>query len=101
MEQIERINVMEALLDQAAAAVKGLEQALDQYETAQTALRSLGEYLGSEEWMEDYEADEAGKLPADLKRGVLSQDTVYDLLTEDQDQAARMLDIVASRLRQG
>lgn len=28
----------------------------------------------------DYEADEAGLLPADLKRGVLSQDGIDDLL---------------------
>ena len=101
MDQIERIQVMEALLDQAAAAVHGLGEALDAYESAQTALRSLGEYLASEEWIADYEADEAGQLPADLKCGVLSQDAVYDLLAEDQDQAARMLDIVAGRLRQG
>ena len=101
MDQIERIQVMEALLDQASAAVQGLGEALDAYESAQTALRSLGEYLASEEWIADYEADEAGQLPADLKRGVLSQDAVYDLLAEDQNQAARMLDIVASRLRQG
>lgn len=101
MTQIERIKVMEALMDQAAAAVKGLEQALDQYEAAQTALRSLGEYLGSEEWIEDFEADEAGNLPADLKRGVLSEDGIYNLLADDQDQAARMLELVASRLRKG
>ena len=101
MDQIERIQVMEALLDQASAAVQGLGEALDAYEAAQVALRSLGEYLASEEWISDYEADEAGELPADLKRGVLSQDAVYDLLAEDQDQAARMLDIVAGRLRQG
>ncbi len=101
MDQIERIQVMEALMDQAAAAVKGLEEALDQYEAAQTALRSLGEYLGSEEWIEDFDDDAAGKLPADLKRGVLSEDGIYDLLSEDQEQAARMLDIVAGRLRRG
>ena len=29
---------------------------------------------------EDYEADERGELPPDLKRGVLSQDALYDLL---------------------
>ena len=42
----------------------------------------LEEYYSSGEWREDYEADEAGLLPADLKRGVLSQDGVFDLLTE-------------------
>ena len=42
----------------------------------------LDEYYTSGEWQEDYEADEAGLLPADLKRGVLSQDGLYDFLTE-------------------
>ena len=33
-------------------------------------------------WRQDYEADEAGALPENLKRGVLSQDALYDLLAE-------------------
>ena len=50
------------------------------YETAAFAeetrmkVRLLDEYYTSGEWQEDYEADEEGLLPADLKRGVLSQD---------------------------
>ena len=30
--------------------------------------------------LEDYEADERGEFPPDLKRGVLSQDALFDLL---------------------
>jgi hypothetical protein len=33
-----------------------------------------------------YEADERGELPPDLKRGVLSQDALYDLLEEKHDR---------------
>lgn len=44
-------------------------------------LAILDEYYTSGEWREDYEADEAGLLPKDMKRGVLSQDGVYDLLS--------------------
>ena len=36
------------------------------------------------DWRKDFEADEAGKLPQDLKRGVLSEDGLYDLLTDYQ-----------------
>ena len=43
-------------------------------------LRLLEEYYTSGQWREDYEADENGELPPDLKRGVLSQDALYDLL---------------------
>ncbi|MBR4815466.1 MAG: DUF4298 domain-containing protein, partial [Paludibacteraceae bacterium] len=35
-------------------------------------------------WRADFEADEKGKLPADLKRGVLSEDGLWDLLEEYQ-----------------
>lgn len=42
----------------------------------------LEAYYTSGEWREDYEADEREELPPDLKRGVLSQDALYDLLEE-------------------
>ena len=43
---------------------------------------ALREYMDSGLWLSDYEADERGELPAELKRGVLSQDGLYDLLSE-------------------
>ena len=36
------------------------------------------------EYQEDFEADERGELPKDLKRGVLSEDALYDLLEETE-----------------
>ena len=43
-------------------------------------LRILEAYYTSGEWRDDYEADERGEIPPDMKRGVLSQDALYDLL---------------------
>ena len=43
-------------------------------------LEQLAAYYESPEWRRDYEADEEGLLPRELKRGVLSQDGVYNLL---------------------
>ena len=43
-------------------------------------LRILDDYYTSGQWLKDYEADEQGLLPYDLKRGVLSQDALYELL---------------------
>ena len=43
---------------------------------------ALREYMDSGLWLSDYEADERGELPKDLKRGVLSEDGLYNLLTE-------------------
>lgn len=40
----------------------------------------LQKYYQSGDWLADFEADEAGLLPKDMKRGVLSEDGLNDLL---------------------
>ena len=37
-------------------------------------------------WLSDFEADEAGELPEDLCRGVLSEDGIYNVLEEYEEQ---------------
>ena len=90
MNQIERIERMERYLNESEQAVKALSDALEQYEAAQKVLKKLSDYYGSTLWMKDYEDDEAGKLPEGLKRGVLSEDAVYDLLTDHHELVLRM-----------
>ena len=88
--QVERIKKMESYLDESGAAIAELNEALAKYERIQNKYYRLEDYYGSKKWMNDFEADEAGKLPADLKRGVLSEDAVYDLITEHKELMARM-----------
>ena len=85
MEQIERIRQMELRMERAAKAVMELSAALDNYEAVQDDIAALEQYYGSEEWKQDYAADEAGLLPADLKRGVLSEDGIWNLLSDVRD----------------
>ena len=68
MDIIERITHMEALFDRA------LETRIISAE--------LRDYYTGGQWLLDYEADERGELPADLKRGVLSQDGLWNLMEE-------------------
>ena len=82
MEQIARIEHMERQLEVAERAVKRLKEALEEYEAAQEALQELEAYYGSEEWKQDFADDDAGLLPKELKRGVLSEDTIWNLLEE-------------------
>ena len=42
----------------------------------------MSDYHGSKQWRKDFEADEQGLYPEDLKRGVLSEDGVYNLLEQ-------------------
>ena len=92
-EQIERIARMEKALDEAAQAVAGLSSALEGYQAALPQIRELADYMDSGAWLQDYDADRAGKLPKQLKRGVLSEDALYDLLTEAKHLRSRLQDL--------
>lgn len=89
-EQIERIGKMERRLERASAAVKRLSAALDKWEEAQADIAAIDEYYGSSDWRKDFEDDEAGLLPADLKRGVLSEDGIWNLLTDCKEMKQRL-----------
>ena len=89
-QQIARIRKMERHLRTALAAVKRLEGALDKWAAAQEAIAALDEYYGSKAWRQDYADDEAGRLPADLSRGVLSEDGIWNLLTDCQELKNRL-----------
>ena len=82
MEQIERITQMERKMERAAMAVLNLSAALEEYEAVQGDIITLSEYYGSAEWKQDFDDDEAGKLPTGLKRGVLSEDGIWNLLED-------------------
>ena len=98
MTQVERIKQMEEYLDASAAAVEKLGAALDAYEAVLKQFKKLSDYYGSSRWMKDFEADEAGKLPRDLKRGVLSEDAVYDLIIENRELVVRMMKTASREL---
>ena len=70
LDRIERVEKYERLFDEASAT----------HDPEKLTL--LDAYYTSGQWREDYEADERGELPPDLKRGILSQDALYDLLEE-------------------
>ena len=92
-EQIERIEAMETILDRAREAVLSMDSALSDFVEAQDQIEELDKYYSSGLWREDFEADEAGELPEDLKRGVLSEDAVYDLLTDNRDLINDLLNV--------
>ncbi|MBO6029141.1 MAG: DUF4298 domain-containing protein [Bacteroidales bacterium] len=102
MEQIERIQHFEMLLDRVAPVLGNLEDALDAFDGIQEDVRELSAYYESDEWRDDFEADEAdeaGNLPADLKRGVLSEDGIYDVLSDHYALTVRLLDTVSAILK--
>lgn len=89
-QQIARIRRMERHLNAAVAAFKRLEAALDKWESVQEAIAALDEYYGSDLWKQDLADDEAGLLPDDLKRGILSEDGIWNLLEYARAITARI-----------
>ena len=77
MTDIERITDMEQCFDRVDRALRALEEAVD-------TITSL--------------EDDLGLLPQDLKRGVLSEDAIWDLLGRVDGVKHRMLDFVLTDL---
>ena len=90
MDRIERIGEMERRFNKASAAVANLENAIAEYEAVLPALKGLSDYQESGRWLRDFEADEKGRLPEDPRRGVLSEDGLYDLLRRADALSARL-----------
>lgn len=76
---IERIADMEQIYIEAGKAIQNLEAALNGFTGQEKNLESLFGWYFNGCWMKDYDLDVQGLLPQDLRRGVLSEDTIYDL----------------------
>lgn len=82
-DRIDRIKKMEDIFNRAKWITTELDGILPE-------LQELLDYYGSKNWFEDLEADEKGELPAELLRGVLSEDGVYNYLTELKTLATKL-----------
>lgn len=88
--QVERIEKMEKLMDESAAAIKQMEKSLNSFRRAQKKIDELADYYFSKQWRKDFEDDEKGKFSQELKRGVLSEDGIYNLLSDNDDLLKKM-----------
>ena len=99
MSQIKRIEDMESKFDSANRAIKGLQKALKEYNKVQDDIRELAAYYASDDWKNDFETDEQKKLPKDLKRGVLSEDGIYNMLDSNIEVQRKMCRTVEKSIR--
>ena len=79
-EQICRIKKYEKLMVEAKALIGNYSA--DKAKELSDKMALLDSYYKSDEWKKDFEDDEAGRLPSGLKRGVLSEDGLFDLFEE-------------------
>ncbi len=93
MDQINRITLMEKYLNSGIDAVAELKAALDNYEKVSMQIDLLFQYYGSATWFKDFDDDRAGKLPEDLNRGVLSEDGIFNFMTENRELLDRIKEL--------
>jgi hypothetical protein len=79
-------------IEDAIARIQSMELCFDTLQNAtpaesgtscyQALLQILVQYYEGGQWLHDFTLDEQGLLPPDLKRGVLSEDGVYNFLSQ-------------------
>ncbi len=80
-EYMIRICDMEEMLDR----VNYLLDNKGDLKELQPLIEKLEAYYTSQQWKDDFALDEAGELPDSLKRGVLSEDGIYNVLERFND----------------
>ena len=79
-EQLRRITYYEKLLQDLLFFLSKPDASDEELTALRQTVDVLAGYYGSEDWKRDFADDEAGRLPYDLKRGVLSEDGIYNAL---------------------
>lgn len=82
---IARVKQMEQYMDEVLEVLKNCPESMKENEEIRLKITELENYQESGQWLLDYECDERGELPSDLKRGILSEDMLYNLLCNVAD----------------
>ncbi len=94
-QSLARIAQMESYLDETTTMTTKLQEQLDAIKAIKEHTQTLFQYYGSEDW----HADRERTLPGGFKAGVLSEDSVYDAITDLRDTAFQMLELGTDTLK--
>ena len=84
---VERIEHLERIFDEVKESFIS-DKNFFENKKMQVRVSLLTQYLESGQWLRDFELDEKGEFPKELKRGILSEDGLYNLIT-DIEQSKR------------
>ncbi|MGI6259022.1 MAG: DUF4298 domain-containing protein [Anaerolineaceae bacterium] len=90
---------METILDDHQALIDQLEALLKAFSEHQKEYRQLADYYSSQQFLTDFDEANSPDFPKDIKCGVLSEDAVFNLLTENHQIALQMLEIALNILK--
>lgn len=93
MKTYSHITQYEKTLNEYENKLKELSELLDFFETKEPMFKELMDYYISDQRNQDLMDDEQGLIPETLHRGVLSEDSLYNLYSDYREQSLRMLAI--------
>ena len=82
---ITRIEQMEQLMEEVVKVLENCPESIKEDEVVKRKIAVLEDYQRSGQWLSDFECDERGELPLELKRGILSEDLLYNLLCDTKE----------------
>ena len=80
-----RVNLMSAAFRRLGQVSAILTEKVEELDAIAPDVDLLKEYVVSEQWLADFEADEKGQIGPGVDRSVLSEDGLYDLMRELDD----------------
>lgn len=99
MAEYNHLEKYENILNSQNEILENLNKALDDLENKFGEFNELVDYYYSEQWSNDLEDDEQGLIPENINRGVLSEDGIYDMMTEQYSTCVRMIEICSKLLK--
>lgn len=93
MKDYKHIKKYENILDTHREKLEELDKVLDEFENSLEGYENLKDYYGSEEFLQDYEDSNSGKIPSEIKQGVLSEDSVFDLIGDNYHMGIKLIEI--------
>lgn len=97
-KNVERVMVMEAILHKMNAETKAMSVAVAHYASLQEEYKKLIAYYYSDEITADNEVYRAGQFSENEDAYVLSEDGIYDLISEHFNLAKQMLRLASSMI---
>ncbi len=99
MEMIERIKNMENIMDKSNKILTEMKEILKELEKNEVEFQTLKDYYYSEKWFEDENYTKENENTDNLKCGVLSQDSVYHLLSDYYETTIKMLEMATRMIK--
>ena len=98
-EKYRHIVELEAIYDKQEDLVEKINDLLDQLEESRDGYNKLKEYYHSDQFLDEYIKSNIGEIPEDIKCGILSEDSIYNLIGDNYYLAIRMIDLASKILK--